>query len=358
MRQPNSLTDIDKRISMLISIIVPVHNESKRMLYDCINSILLSAKITNFQIEILICDDHSNDETKEAIKRIIFTDARIKYIESRGYGVSSARNEGLEAAKGDYIGFCDADDMFSSIALHEIEQILNDKNDVSLIVGSFKKFVSECEIKQTESISEEFKLLSYNRRELSAEKLAYRIIYDKTIMGSVWNKFFKCDLLKDIRFDINLSMCEDTEFITRVIIKYYKMNVIITNCVLYYYRTNLESATNTFEKVFHSNGRLKYYDALDKIYLMDSPFANLKSLIKGQKAYLALQPEYLIKTRALENYLKKEALKNLRGVFILILYDKKEMLRRILLIIIFILFGKRMNEIVNMVRSIRSIVKM
>ena len=92
--------------SSRISVIVPAYNAEK-YLEKCINSILASDYT---DLEILIIDDGSADDTPAVCRRLQNQDSRIRCFRQEDKGVSSARNAGIEAATGDYLTFVDADD--------------------------------------------------------------------------------------------------------------------------------------------------------------------------------------------------------------------------------------------------------
>lgn len=90
----------------MISVIVPVYN-TKKYLERCINSLL---KQTYPDMEIILVDDGSTDGSGEVCDRFAAEDRRIRVFHKENGGSSSARNLGLDNAKGDYIGFVDSDD--------------------------------------------------------------------------------------------------------------------------------------------------------------------------------------------------------------------------------------------------------
>ena len=90
----------------LISIIVPAYNASK-YIEKCLNSIL-SQTYKNF--EIIVVNDGSTDNTLDILKKCSEQSDKIKIVAQKNKGVSAARNNGLEHAKGQYIAFVDADD--------------------------------------------------------------------------------------------------------------------------------------------------------------------------------------------------------------------------------------------------------
>src|SRR5690606_18531829 len=90
----------------LISIVVPVYN-SEKYLPECIESIL-NQNYAN--IELIIVNDGSTDNSLSIAEKFSENDSRIKILSQRNSGVSAARNLGISIAQGDYIGFVDSDD--------------------------------------------------------------------------------------------------------------------------------------------------------------------------------------------------------------------------------------------------------
>ena len=90
----------------LISIIVPVYNVEE-YIEHCINNIL---KQTYTNIEVIIVNDGSLDDSITIAKGLTKDDSRFIYLDKENGGQSDARNAGLDIATGDYIFFCDPDD--------------------------------------------------------------------------------------------------------------------------------------------------------------------------------------------------------------------------------------------------------
>lgn len=101
----------------MVSIIIPNYNND-RFLLQCVNSVI---EQSYEKLEIIIVDDASVDQSQSIIQELMRRDQRVRaiYLEMNG-GVSHARNIGIEYAKGTYITFLDADDMYSSS--HKIER--------------------------------------------------------------------------------------------------------------------------------------------------------------------------------------------------------------------------------------------
>ena len=102
-----------------ISVIVPVYN-TERYLASCLDSLLAQT----FQDWEAICvDDGSTDECKNILQQYGLKDKRLKIIAQKNKGLSSARNAGLDYAKGEYVFFLDSDDIIPEYALEMMLKI-------------------------------------------------------------------------------------------------------------------------------------------------------------------------------------------------------------------------------------------
>lgn len=95
----------------LISVIVPIYNMSGRM--DLCLRCLTGQTYRN--LEILLVDDGSTDDSWASIQKWAARDARIRPLHKENGGVSSARNYGLDRMQGEYVTFVDPDDAFPAI---------------------------------------------------------------------------------------------------------------------------------------------------------------------------------------------------------------------------------------------------
>lgn len=91
---------------MLVSVIIPVYNVEK-YLQRCLDSVL---KQTKRELEIILVNDGSTDNSLQICESYAQNDKRIKIIDQKNAGPANARNNGIKVAKGDYIGFIDSDD--------------------------------------------------------------------------------------------------------------------------------------------------------------------------------------------------------------------------------------------------------
>lgn len=115
----------------LVSIIVPVYKVEK-YLDECIESLVNQ---TYRNIEIILVDDGSPDNCPKICDDWVARDDRIKAIHKSNGGVSSARNEGLKVARGEWIWFVDSDD---TVEINALEELVKYTNEVDLIVFNSK----------------------------------------------------------------------------------------------------------------------------------------------------------------------------------------------------------------------------
>lgn len=104
------MIDVKNSICKKISIIVPIYNSSMH-LDRCLKSIINQ---TYSNIEILLIDDGSTDNSLEICNQFAIKDKRIKVFHKENNGVSAARNDGIEYSTDDYIAFVDSDDYLES----------------------------------------------------------------------------------------------------------------------------------------------------------------------------------------------------------------------------------------------------
>ena len=169
-----------------ISIIVPAYN-SEKTIKRCINSILHQ---TYRNFELVVVDDGSNDKTPQLLDDYALLDERIKVIHKANGGVSSARNVGLENATGEYITFCDADDLLLEYALENYIKSFGSNKSVDAV---FSKYISMESSKEPShdvcSIVSRHNIID----KINAVKIAYS--YNEKYYVTIWNKAFKRSLI-------------------------------------------------------------------------------------------------------------------------------------------------------------------
>lgn len=211
-----------------LSIIIPVYNTEK-YIHRCINSILTQ----EFQdFELLLINDGSTDNSQSICESYAQKDQRIKVINKKNGGVSSARNLGLDNARGKFVTFVDADDyIFPSIYSIMISKY---QEDAQVIVG----------------FQLDNRIVSYTESSLN---LFNAIQLLNTTNGSncgyIWHRLFNRNLIKDLRFDTNLSFGEDGIFWFNYIARNNINKFIFSNYIGYYYfKDNVAQTSLSFKK--------------------------------------------------------------------------------------------------------------
>lgn len=117
-----------------VSVIIPTYNRAQ-LIAMAIDSVLAQ---TYKDLEIIVVDDSSTDNTEELVKGFIKRDNRIKYIKHDiNKGGAEARNTGIKNARGDYVAFLDSDDMWVSEKLERQINIFEENDDIALVYSNF-----------------------------------------------------------------------------------------------------------------------------------------------------------------------------------------------------------------------------
>lgn len=179
-----------------VSIIVPVYNVAE-YLEDCLNS-LVNQSYEN--IEIILINDGSKDNSLKILKTFAEKDLRIKVFDNENHGVSYTRNFGLKNSTGEYVAFVDSDDI---VAKNYIEVLVNslELNNADMSICSFVSFKDQ----QPNFTNAENNKVFTNNLET--------VFYTFT-RGMPWGKLFKRELLikNNIKFNEEVYICEDLFF--------------------------------------------------------------------------------------------------------------------------------------------------
>lgn len=211
----------------IISIVIPIYNTEKylkKCLYSVVNQ---SYK----NIEILIINDGSTDNSHIICEEFSENDDRIIYINKENEGVSIARNIGLDQAKGDWIYFLDSDDFLDLNTFSELLTIA-EKNNCDIIQFGLRSF------KNNQLVRENYPKFF---KEYYSNNLKYFIDENPLKPLAAWLHLFKKDIIGDIRFDKNLKHCEDMLFVYSV---YCNMNKLVSLNKIYYNQVLSENSTS------------------------------------------------------------------------------------------------------------------
>ncbi|MCB6142735.1 glycosyltransferase [Lachnospira pectinoschiza] len=221
---------------MLISVIVPVYNV-ELYLSRCIQSII---KQTYKELEIILVDDGSTDLSGQLCEQWKEKDSRIIVIHKANGGLSSARNAGIEIAKGKYLAFVDSDDY---IAEDMIDTMVGDIQNYGVDVAcvNYMEF-DDSNVNQVIQ-NQESKTIVLDT--LSAIKCLYS---NEKICNFAWNKMYKKELFESIRYPLGRKM-EDLGTTYRLFDL--SKNISYNSKRLYYYYQRENSILHNLNKSFY-----------------------------------------------------------------------------------------------------------
>lgn len=263
-----------------VSVIVPIYNPPKELLYECLESIRLQ-KYTN--IEIILVNDGSTDDISEFIDNYVQTagadDKRWKAVHQDNKGLSAARNTGYQLATGTYIQFLDADDYFDpNLVKKAVNRALTTGADVVIENFIVRDYDSNKErVILHKDIFPSKQLFSLS--DISQSKIG-------TIPYNVWSKLFKKSFLDEhhLLHDEQLMRAEDVLFTYTALLMTDKITVSLSPDILY--RENLptsNSKTNDRHPAASVLAWRKLYDFMQKrgyyeYYRKDYELAMMDSL--------------------------------------------------------------------------------
>lgn len=183
--------------SECISIIIPCYN-AEQTLKKCLDSV---AHQDYSNIEIIIVDDGSTDDSVKIYEEFHHKDERIKVIKQNNSGVSKARNTGVNAATSNYICFVDSDDWVEKNYCSELYRLLIDENaDISVADVIYEDESGNPAFRQAFNSE----VHTYRR-----QKALELLLEDKVIKSYPCAKLFKKDTIKNISFPEHLEAFED-----------------------------------------------------------------------------------------------------------------------------------------------------
>lgn len=239
----------------LISIIVPVYKVEK-YLDKCVKSILSQ---TYKNLEVILINDGSPDSCPDICDNYADQDTRVKVIHKNNSGVSDARNEGLNVANGEYIGFVDSDDWIDP-KMYEIllMEILHTNADIAICDYALCK---DNGLIYGKAMPPELK-----NRCLSKEELIYEVLQPYGgFFTVIWNKLYRKSIFDKIRFPSGKHV--EDEFVLHHIVAASEKAVCKADVLYYYLQRN--------DSFMHQNFSLDYMDygyALLDRYCMTKKF--------------------------------------------------------------------------------------
>lgn len=288
--------------NITFTIVIPCFNAS-RFINDAINSIL--CQNTN-NLEIVIVDDYSNDDTLNIIKRIIIenSDVRIKVIQNQSNrGVSYSRNVGIKEAKGDFILFLDADDTYESNTFEYLSKTAKHNNELDII--SFSILRDGGGLKRQKK---------YGRVELDDQVFSgfsfAKLFLSKRINQSICSVAIRQDMIKEhsIEFNQKVKLGEDLAFQIKCMVV--ARNIKYSSQAFFHYKFNPTSVTNRVYSEKHLTCIQNYDDVC--LFLKKANQSELLPYLNFYYQYLFFyELRYFIKAKdneLLESYLNSDSI--------------------------------------------------
>ncbi len=284
----------------LISVIVPVY-KAERYLGECVDSILNQ---TYESFELILVDDGSPDNSGKICDEYAKKDERVKVIHKENGGVSSARNTGIDNAKGEYITFVDSDDVVDRQYLELMyKRIKETKSDMCFC--HFDRFDEEVYVEYKETIPEFLTIDFDDEKFINFANSFFNL--KKNVFGSACRILFKKPIVNMLRFNTKIKISEDLVFTLNAIFN--SRSICSIQNVLYHYRTNFASVGQTYKKNFLTS-QLELQKELELIFAR----FNGRTAKKISELYFCLICYYLFSNELKFRKINSDYKKNLNHI--------------------------------------------
>lgn len=246
----------------MISVIVPVYNVEK-YLNECVQSLVAQ---TCGDMEIILVDDGSKDGSGSICDTLAAEYENITVIHKQNGGLSSSRNAGLDAAKGEYVSFIDSDDIIDPDMMAKMKTALDENPDVSFVTCYLETFIEGTDKKS-------------NFLPIAAEGRTTAVTYLREVLrhkadNAVCNKVFRTSAIGDLRF-ISGRINEDILFMISFL-ENNKEDIYVIPEGLYKYRIRPGSITQ------QANTRL--YDFIENAFEIKERICRIYGNELGQES--------------------------------------------------------------------------
>ena len=235
----------------LVTVIIPVY-QIEEYLEDCIKSVVCQ---TYSELEIILVDDGSTDNSPQICDQYAQMDSRIKVIHKTNGGLSSARNAGVDICTGKYVTFVDSDDVVADVMIEEMLNLANQEHADIVKIGVIRK------INYSENIAIPKDYATYSGD--GALSLLFRS-NSQIVCGC--GKLFTREVIGDIRFPIG-RYYEDEYFTPRM---YLRAKRVVLSDSEYYFYMQRDNDSILRGKITDKKVRDSIWISLDRIELFQS----------------------------------------------------------------------------------------
>ncbi len=215
---------------MLISVIIPVYNIEK-YIAKCVNSII---EQTYEDIEIILVDDGSRDASGKICDDLSKQDERIQVIHKKNGGQTSARNAGVQVAKGDYIFFVDGDDWIDKQMIEELASLLQDE-EIDIVTSGCVIEDGESKAKIMDSLKEGV-YASDIEKEYFYRHMIYNGSVDKCgMLRSVCGKLISASIVREVLNKQSNLIKYGEDMATILVCCMQARKILVTHKIYYHY---------------------------------------------------------------------------------------------------------------------------
>lgn len=272
-----------------ISVIIPIYN-IEEYLPRCLESVLAQ---TYRNLEVILVDDGSWDNSGMIADQYVLKDQRIKVIHQKNQGVSAARNAGLDQATGEYIGFVDGDDYIEP-DMYEILVHIMESEQVD---------IAHCGYQMVYPSKVEYYYNTHEKLIMDRKEGILELLKGRKVEPGLWNKLYKAELFQTVRLPYGVAETED------LLCNFELFSVAEKSCFYdvskYHYMLRCGSATN--ENLSEKKRKDRYYvvnTILERINNQDGLYP------VAYERYIRILVENSLQSEWLE--LRKESLEKLR----------------------------------------------
>lgn len=227
-----------------VSVIIPVHNV-ENYLKKCIESVINQ---TFYNIEIILINDSSTDDSERICQEYVKIDDRIKYSEFKGGSAGKTRNFGLMRASGKYVIFVDSDDFINCDMIEKLYNCIIEYNS-DVCFCAYNK-INNNYIQKV--FIDDRKVINYKKNEICDDLIFDTIYvkndYEKLPLYAVWNGIYKLDIIKNnniLFLDESKCLSEDSIFNFEYLLKC-NCAVVFNEALYNHLLTNSDSICNKY----------------------------------------------------------------------------------------------------------------
>ncbi len=247
----------------LVTLIVPMY-QAAPYLRPCLDS---AQTQTYANIEVLMVDDGSTDDTAAIARSYVERDSRFQLIQQSNQGLSAARNAALDRASGAWIGFLDSDDVLEPDAIHTLLTVALE-NGTAMSMGAYM----ECH--QGKRMSLRRYVGAHSCVCHTAEETQRYFVTHGQFLFYIWTKLFRRDVFDEVRFPVG-RLYEDIFTLPSLIEK--AGSCAVVNRMVYRYqvrRGSLSNSINLRKQMDGVEARLAHAEFLRQRYPKLVPYAN------------------------------------------------------------------------------------